>query len=53
MAHTQGGTIVLGVAERPIGLVWVSSNLLRDDDVRTGGVVTGNWLAKKYCRNSQ
>jgi ATP-dependent DNA helicase RecG len=57
MANTQGGTIVLGVAEKPTGLAWegvpdaaqlrtvlwgqlndrhkVSSNLLRDDDVRT------------------
>lgn len=57
MANTQGGTIVLGVAEKSTGLVWegvpdaaqlrtvlwgqlndrhkVSSNLLRDDDVRT------------------
>ena len=57
MANTQGGTIVLGVAEKSIGLVWegvpdaaqlrtvlwgqlndrhkVSTNLLRDDDVRT------------------
>ena len=57
MANTQGGTIVLGVAEKSTGLVWegvpdaaqlrtvlwgqlndrhkVSTNLLRDDDVRT------------------
>ncbi len=57
MANTQGGTIVLGVAEKASGLVWegvpdaaqlrtvlwgqlndrhkVSTNLLRDDDVRT------------------
>ncbi len=57
MANTQGGSIVLGVAEKPTGLVWegvpdaaqlrtvlwgqlndrhkVSTNLLRDDDVRT------------------
>jgi hypothetical protein len=57
MANTQGGTIVLRVAEKPTGLVWegvpdaaqlrnvlwgqlndrhkVSTNLLRDDDVRT------------------
>ena len=56
-ANTQGGTIVLGVAEKSTGLVWegvpdaaqlrtvlwgqlndrhkVSTNLLRDDDVRT------------------
>ena len=57
VANTQGGTIVLGVAEKPAGLVWegvsdaaqlrtvlwgqlndwhkVSTNLLREDDVRT------------------
>ena len=29
LANIQGGTIVLGVAEKSTGLSWVSSNLLR------------------------